>query len=513
MQNFKKGPRMSKRFLAIFFVAAVSQPAHSMQKFAAALQSVAKSSHKVAPRPFDQWFAAMGKAYRPDWYQTFAQQGLTPPSPLTEKKFLATVEKFITRSQHNFTTATAWLNNSLNKHSPQAVLVQKILTTAPCTLFIYADPHADVATLLVSLKQLQNRGLFARDGSYKLTRKDAFLIFLGDYTDNGGYDFETLYTLLKLKIANPDNVTLIRGNHEELPQDLTNRHIGKGIFAALRAKLPTWNWTKFRHKLLEVYSYFPHAVYFGSGAEGGPASYALFCHAGPELGYDPRALLSDPRARLMHAMPLHEIKDQRIANAEAVKRLISTQATFAYAPDSVVRAAPLGFTWNGFLAFSGQPTGYSGTSNGVSFGKEFTQALLDLHSTAQATVNYIIHGHAHSFIFDKKSKTYSLDAPMTRSILGLTRNGNFFDNGHNGVSILWGKHAWDGTLWDGAVCLPMLPPDISYQKELNARDRQIFNYGTEMQVTTTVDPSEPWSLQVNRTSLEKMSELLGKEIR
>jgi diadenosine tetraphosphatase ApaH/serine/threonine PP2A family protein phosphatase len=45
------------------------------------------------------------------------------------------------------------------------------------------------------------------------------LIFLGDYGDRGARSTEVYYTILKLKLAFPEQVILLRGNHEG-PEDL-----------------------------------------------------------------------------------------------------------------------------------------------------------------------------------------------------------------------------------------------------------------------------------------------------
>lgn len=43
---------------------------------------------------------------------------------------------------------------------------------------------------------------------------DARMIFLGDYGDRGSYSAEVYYTVLKLKLMYPEQVLLLRGNHE-----------------------------------------------------------------------------------------------------------------------------------------------------------------------------------------------------------------------------------------------------------------------------------------------------------
>ena len=44
--------------------------------------------------------------------------------------------------------------------------------------------------------------------------KEATLIFLGDYGDRGDKSAEIYYIILKLKLAFPEQVVLLRGNHE-----------------------------------------------------------------------------------------------------------------------------------------------------------------------------------------------------------------------------------------------------------------------------------------------------------
>ncbi|MBC7129937.1 metallophosphoesterase [Candidatus Bathyarchaeota archaeon] len=50
--------------------------------------------------------------------------------------------------------------------------------------------------------------------------KDALAIFLGDYGDRGAYSAEVYYVVLRLKLLFPEQVILLRGNHEG-PDDLS----------------------------------------------------------------------------------------------------------------------------------------------------------------------------------------------------------------------------------------------------------------------------------------------------
>jgi len=75
-----------------------------------------------------------------------------------------------------------------------------------------SDIHGDLNSLIYIL---ENSGFLERI----LKNKDVFMIFLGDYGDRGPYSSEVYYVILKLKEQFPENVILMRGNHEG-PDDL-----------------------------------------------------------------------------------------------------------------------------------------------------------------------------------------------------------------------------------------------------------------------------------------------------
>jgi len=77
---------------------------------------------------------------------------------------------------------------------------------------IIGDIHGDLKTLTHILSQSKFTEKMQKE-------ENPILIFLGDYGDRGAYSPEIYYIVLKLKETYPENVILMRGNHEG-PEDL-----------------------------------------------------------------------------------------------------------------------------------------------------------------------------------------------------------------------------------------------------------------------------------------------------
>lgn len=75
------------------------------------------------------------------------------------------------------------------------------------------DQHAAIHSSIGFLKNLQKDGIL--DANFKIVDPNDYIIGLGDYVDGGTAGIETLITFLMLKIQNPKNVILVRGNHED----------------------------------------------------------------------------------------------------------------------------------------------------------------------------------------------------------------------------------------------------------------------------------------------------------
>ena len=77
---------------------------------------------------------------------------------------------------------------------------------------VVGDLHGDLESLIDILQQSNILERIEKSA-------ESILIFLGDYGDRGIYPAETYYTVLRLKLLHPEQVILMRGNHEG-PEDL-----------------------------------------------------------------------------------------------------------------------------------------------------------------------------------------------------------------------------------------------------------------------------------------------------
>jgi len=82
---------------------------------------------------------------------------------------------------------------------------------------IVGDLHGDLESLIDILKK--SNYLQKLNSS-----QDTYLIFLGDYGDRGVFSAEVYYVVMKLKLLFPEQVVLMRGNHEGPPDLMARPH-------------------------------------------------------------------------------------------------------------------------------------------------------------------------------------------------------------------------------------------------------------------------------------------------
>jgi len=115
---------------------------------------------------------------------------------------------------------------------------EKVLLKLNAPITVVADVHGQFADLL---------RLFEIGKYPPLTR----YLFLGDYVDRGRYSVETICLLFALKVRYPDNVFLLRGNHEDAS---LNRVYG--FYSEVKTKYNVKLWRTF----VDVFNMMPVAA-------------------------------------------------------------------------------------------------------------------------------------------------------------------------------------------------------------------------------------------------------------
>ncbi len=131
------------------------------------------------------------------------------------------------------------------------------------------DIHGSLHSLLRSLWRLVALGYL--DKNFKITKKNFYLVFLGDYVDRGRYGAEVLYTLMRLKCAKWGQVYLARGNHEVI--GINERD---GFLDELITKYNQPLADKLFTKIDDIYQRLPLAVYITANDQTVQAVHAGF---------------------------------------------------------------------------------------------------------------------------------------------------------------------------------------------------------------------------------------------
>lgn len=226
------------------------------------------------------------------------------------------------------------------------------------------------------------------------------IVILGDLADRGHYGVETWVLALALKLCNPEQVTIIQGNHEggEL-------HSIYGLTAEVESKFET-NTAKINTLFPKLFNLLPQVFFIGAhNNKTKKVSFLYFCHGGMAI-----------KPQNYHVLTINdlfsdddddneapEIQEDAVVSATAnFKNLLDAAVQFPYKniyASYQVNAPLSGFIWDGFIAnntfdhqlFRPGSRGGDWLIHG-SIAMDYLQKLSDENSH---TIAGIIRGHDH----------------------------------------------------------------------------------------------------------------------
>lgn len=402
--------------------------------------------------------------------------------------------------------------------------VEKIVLEPNSIIAFHGDIHGDIHSLLAFISHLQQKN-FLKD--FEIIHPDFYMIFLGDYTDRGLYGPEVIYTILRLKAANPHSVFLVRGNHEERGQNKNDKRSNlyyECFWSQLEVIFDKQNAEQIFEKINKFYESLPLALYLGCRNHD-QTDYILCCHGGVEIGFDPYFLLNHPYnhafTKLGELKRLNQLEKIGFKSNEPILDLFRSAnksiKTFEnlrftlinsnnlqsniflqnFNPNNIVsiQYSPvhqqyiglfIGFQWNDYEINSVaeqalQPCFIKQTrGRGFVIGKTFNNAMLQLQSDKNNKIHGIFRAHQH-MAYDKD--------PMMQRILNKDHQ-DFYVN--RGVGRLWileeAKKTYPYQLWENIVCTFNVSPNTIYQLAGYQED----TYG----LLTLAEKYENWRLDI-----------------
>lgn len=188
--------------------------------------------------------------------------------------------------------------------------IEKRDLPARTKIFARADLHGDLKSLIENITTLRNEGLL--DEQFRC-KPGVQLVFLGDYVDRGSNTMEVLQLLITLRVENPEQVILIRGNHESIHM---NVYYAKGDQNFQQYLSDKGESAKNSSLLTLFYQTLPLTVYLSEQNGQGERQYVQFTHGLFELHMDPQAMLNNDPAYDYQNVPKKRELSYRVSRIE-----------------------------------------------------------------------------------------------------------------------------------------------------------------------------------------------------
>lgn len=396
------------------------------------------STAECTPCSLDQWAQKIRTLKeRPIQFSTLPPKAEYQKNILTLSHYLETIQKATEAIASDIGADSLWLRKKslvashpeifkLNRpqvlpahdiqNFPFKPYAQRLVLPPGADVIIFGDLHGSVHSLMRDLEKLRELGFI--DNSFKLVRPQTYLLFLGDYIDRGIYGTEVVYTLSRLKIANPHQVVLVRGNHEDyiLAPSFRKKHTAEEekdntptVTDELYKKFDLTE--KDEVTIFRFYEVLPVVLYLGCGTAQ-HTDYMQCCHGGLEIGYNPHDLLHAPQE--VHYEAIEKLWRRKnfstltVQSQNAIKcgfdldilcndiRDFIPKAPF-YKVEGTDHVAYLGFMWNDLYVDPKKTVGQRGKSfTGWVCGCDLSLDVLSWGNSKSVTVQGLFRAHQHN---------------------------------------------------------------------------------------------------------------------
>ncbi len=270
---------------------------------------------------------------------------------------------------------------------------EKELSKAKSIVVAKGDLHGDIYSLDAFIKQLKEWGYTQEGAPLKISDSRVKILFLGDYTDRGLWGVEVITLIALLKVNNPDQVVLVRGNHEDV--DMTSKFGFENEFTNKFSMHTSADRMRVLKKVAKFFELLPVVYYLGCGNEK-VTHYVQCCHGGIEIGYNPKQFLaSDKKYHWIESFQRQTecVHLPNIAILDGKQMLDLRTYCKDFIAKSPMNPYSVGFMWTDFVV---DPEGSCRvTPRALECNKELAHAVLQAASTQTCILTAIIRAHQH----------------------------------------------------------------------------------------------------------------------
>lgn len=269
------------------------------------------------------------------------------------------------------------------------------------------NPNKQFSVLRSILNDWYKKGYI--DANMKLA-DNCLAIFLGDYVDRGGNGLGVIMTLMQLYINNAEkgNVVLLRGNHEDIGQNVNG-----GFLAEINSKLVILSSSSMvflGHINDFFYNRLPVALYLGDVR----GSFIRCNHGGEHPAYNPKNLIRADKKIEFDSLcnPNSYFKKDEVLPSLTVDKDSDILKHMPWSPNEFRDIGQLGFLWADYRLTEEGKTMRDGNSCRIAYSCQDVASMLKLSG-----LRGVLRAHQHA----------GMDLPATGGFFALWNSDNTKD--------------------------------------------------------------------------------------